>query len=382
MLSLLCAAIALVPAKEEFVRIENGRFMLGKKPYRALGFTSYQLCVGNWKSDRAEVEKIFHAAKAHGFNLFRATSIVFEFGDPNLDHHLNEATWTKIDNLIDVARTLDMKVIVDVSTVLYETGKGSKPPLDVTADANWPLFKRVFSFVPNRRNTVNGRLYKDDPTIFSYSILGEIVPFGIKTKDGKPDLANESRDPNDYETLIHRAATELKRNDPNHLVNAGGLLHMSPDGPVEDSTGKPYWQTVWSDPAVDYASVHVYPYWDEIVKGKTLPLDRKQVPLPVAEWKYLGAFKRFADSIHKPFVLEEWGLPIDRRLTPGGPLVFSPEYAQAYFESALGETYRAGIPIAIIWQWHPGPVFDIFPGESKEEDKLVDILTRWSRKFR
>lgn len=367
-----------------FVRVQNGQFTLEGKPYKALGFTSYQLCVGNWKSDRAQAERVFRAAKAHGLRLFRATSIVFEFGDPKLDDHLNEATWTKIDTLIDVARSLDMKVIVDVSTILYEVGRSQKPPLDVTDEANWPLFKRVFDFVPNRRNTVNGRLYKDDPTIFGYSILGEIVPFGIqKDKEGNPDLKNESRDPNAYEGLIHRAAAELKSQDRNHLVNAGGLLHMAPDGPVKDRTGKPYWQTVWSDPNVDFASIHIYPDWDPILKKGPLPIQKGQIPLPMGDWKNLPTYKKFADGIKKPFMVEEWGLPIDRRFPDkDGKLAYTPAFSQAYFESALGAVAKAGIPVCVIWQWFPGPVFDIFPGDSKDEDRLVAILTRWARRFR
>ena len=139
--SLLLSAILLIslltgvqaaPSQRDFVRASGSQFQLNGHEYKAMGFTSYQLCVAKNKTSRAEVQRIFRAAKAAGFSLFRATSIVYDFNDGDLNHHLSEPVWQRIDLLLDVARQENIKVILDFSTLTYETGRSSQPPFDVT----------------------------------------------------------------------------------------------------------------------------------------------------------------------------------------------------------------------------------------------------------
>ena len=370
-------------AKRDFVSVAGDQFQLNGRPYKALGFTSYQLCVAKNPTSRAQIERIFRSAKAHGFSLFRATSVVYDFNDGNLNHHLSEAVWRRIDLLLDVAAHEGIKVIIDFSTLTYETGRNFKPPFDITAPANFARLKPIYTRIPNRVNRVNGRVYKDDPTILGYSIAGEIVPFGLRFQaNNAVDVANESRDVDNYLLFIHRAAAELKRQDRNHLVNAGGLLHVSPDGPVRDLSGQPYWKTLWADVNIDFASVHIYPNLDDELKKSKAPLAPPYpFELPVGEWKNLGVYQSYADQIGKPFMVEEWGLSLDRRLPGSEVPAYSAQFQRDYFESALAATARAKIPITIIWQWFPGDSFDLYPGASADEDSVIAIVKRNSAAF-
>ena len=346
------------------------------------------MCVATNPLSRAQVEKIFRSAKQNGFSLFRATSIVYAFGEGDLDHHLSEAVLKRIDLLLDVAREQKIKVILDFSTLTYETGRHSKPPFDITAPANFARLRPIYQRIPNRINTLNRRRYKDDPTIFGYSILGEIVPFGLRFTPQKTlNLSDESRDVDNYLSFIGAAAAELKRQDPNHLVNAGGLLHLSPDGPVKDKSGRPYWKTVWSDPNIDFASAHIYPNIDKDLQNAALPL-RPPYPwaLPLGEWKNLPVYKAYADSISKPFIVEEWGLALDRRFPDvvngkPGPLAYAPQFQLDYFRSAFSATIQSQIPITILWQWHPGGSFDLYPGASADEDAIIALVRRNASAF-
>jgi len=384
----LLTGVQAAPAPGDFVRASGSQFQLGGREYKAMGFTSYQLCVAKNKTSRAEVQRIFRAAKAAGFSLFRATSVVYDFNDGDLSHHLSEPVWQRVDLLLDVARQEHLKVILDFSTLTYETGRFSKPPFDVTDPANFDRLKPIYQRVPSRVNRINRRVYKNDPTILGYSVLGEIVPFGLRYKaDHTLDLGNESRDVNNYLAFIH-AAAEIKRNDPNHLVNAGGLLHVSPDGPVRGASGKPYWRTLWADPNIDFASVHIYPNLDDDLKKATLPLAPPYpLTLPVGEWKNLPVYKAYADKIGKPFMVEEWGLSLDRRLPEKddagkpGTLAYSPQFQQDYFRSALAATTAAKVPVTILWQWYPGNSFDLYPGASKDEDAVIAIVKKSSAAF-
>ena len=377
------------PAPRDFVRVAGNKFQLKGREYKALGFTSYQLCVAKNPTSRAQVRRIFRAAKKAGFSLFRATSIVYDFGEGDLNRHLSEPVWRRIDLLLDVARRENIKVIIDFSTLTYETGRFAQPPFDVTDPANFARLKPIYQRVPNRVNSINGRAYKDDATILGYSILGEIVPFGLRFKaDGTIDLANESRDANNYLAFIRAAALEIKRHDPHHLVNAGGLLHVSPDGPVRDASGRPYWQTLWADADLDFASVHIYPNIDDDLKRAKLPLAPPYpFALPNGEWKNLAIYKAYADQIGKPLMVEEWGLSLDRRVPEKdkngqpGPLAYSPQFQQDYFRSAFAATIGAQIPITILWQWYPGNSFDLYPGASKDEDALIAIVKGNSAAF-
>ncbi|HEX5324879.1 MAG TPA: cellulase family glycosylhydrolase [Capsulimonadaceae bacterium] len=385
---LLLLVLPLAPAfGQSFVEVSNGQFVLSGKPYRALGFTSYQYCVGAWNSQatRADIEKVFDAAKANGMNLFRCTDTIYDFSVGDLNKNLSDAVWDRIDMLLDIARVRHMKVILDLAGPAVRTAENASPPFDYSDPANFDRIKAIYSEIPNRVNSINGRKYRDDPTLFGYSILGEIVPYGLQHKpDGTVDLSDPSRDVENYEKLVHMAAVELRKNDPNHLICAGGLLHMSPDGPVKDASGKPYWQTLWSDPVFDYAAIHIYPDWDHILKGVSLPLAPPYpFSLPVGEWANLGVYKKYADSIHKPLMVEEWGLPLNRRVpdNPAGTLAYSPQFAVDYVNSAFKAVSENHIPIMIVWAWHPwdghDAHFDLFPNETPEADALIAIIKRY-----
>ncbi len=369
-----------VPVREPFVTAAGGRFRVGAQEYRAMGFTAYELNIGKdqRKNPREKVERIFRVAKEHGFTLFRATTVIYDFNSGDLKRHLSEPVWSQIDLILDVARTLGMRVIIDFSTLTYDTGKHAVPPFDVTAPENFGRIKDVYRIIPNRRNTINGRLYKDDPTIMAYSILGEIVPFGFKKRpDGSVDLKADNRDVNNYVAFVASAAAEIKRWSPRHLVNAGGLLHVTPTGPVKDKSGEPYWKTVWADRNIDFGSIHIYCKPPVALER---PVRRPyQVPMPWGEWKNLSVYVAYTDSIAKPFIVEEWGLNLDARsevAAEGGakPLELSPEAARDFMACAFGAMREAKVPVSVMWQWSPGGSFNIWPGESEFEDSLVKIV--------
>lgn len=369
------------------VQVRDGQFVVGDRPYRALGFTAYELCIGKdaRRNSRERVEMIFRSARENGFTLYRATTVIYDFKTGELERHLSEPVWRQIDLILDVARSLGMRVIIDFSTMTYDTGRYSNPPFDVTARDNFPRLQPIYERVATRVNTINGIPYRDDPTIMAYSILGEIVPYGlVRTATGDIDLHNESRDAQQYIEFVAQAAAELKRHAPKTLVNAGGLLHVAPDGPARNAAGEPYWKRLWRDPNLDFTSLHIYAKPPKALPRPVSP-PYTEAPMPWGAWRDLPTYVAFSTSIGKPFMMEEWGIDPDARGKPGpdgepAPAEMSWAAVNEYVLTGFACMTQARVPVSITWQWSPGGHFNLWPGESPEEDDLIDLIrtqTRW-----
>jgi Ricin-type beta-trefoil lectin domain-like/Cellulase (glycosyl hydrolase family 5) len=358
----LCVGLAATPVSYDsspFVTKSRNKFMLNGHEYRALGFNSYYLDVGNWNRSDAEIKSVFDTAKAKGMTVFRATDIIYDFNISDINLQFSETVWAHMDHVLNIAQAEGIKVILDLSNIPHTLDNFS-PPVDFMNPVNYSLYDRLYSFVPNRVNTINGLQYKNDPTIIGYVISGEPVLFGNQYDANGNQIVTEfgSRDANNYEQMITHAATILKQNDPNHLVSAGGFNHFEA-GTQIDNTGHHYWETVWSMPNIDYASMHVYP--------------SNPLPVPSGEWVNLPSYKSFADSVSKPFMVEEWGL--DQSQTT------DPIEQQSYFNYAFETTYESGEPIMILWSWHTGTNYDIFPGQSANQDLLVQIISNYGSEW-
>jgi hypothetical protein len=238
-----------------------------------------------------------------------------------------------------------MHVLVDLS--------GYREPLtgwlgiDAWAPESYPWWDSLADFVTTRTNSFTGIAYRDDPVIFQWLISGEPVPYGFTG-----NIHDPSRDVNVIEDLIFHVADRLRAGDTNHLISAGGLLHMNV--PLDDS-GQPYWKRIWSYPNIDCGAIHIY-------------LD-DYTNLPAGSWDHLGEYKGYCDGIGKPFILEEWGIDI---------YVNPMETAETYYRFGFDQAYANGIPITVNWDWAPFGGYSVFPGHA---DPLVDIVSenalRW-----
>lgn len=134
-------------------------------------------------------------------------------------------------------------------------------------------FRHFLDFVLNRRNTVNGILYKDDPAILAWQLGNEFDSYygdrGLDPKVWKPRITAWSLE----------MAAYIKKVDPNHLVmEAGGdraALLASPD--------------------IDVMSAHLYEYWNRLSGG---PTDLSACAL--ADWARCRG--------KKPLIVDEFGL--------------------------------------------------------------------------
>jgi len=149
-------------------------------------------------------------------------------------------------------------------------------------------YRAHINTVIHRVNTVNGRTYRDDPTIFSWQ------------------LANEPRDyPSNW---VGDTAQYIKSLDPNHMVSVGseGTWGSNTTG----TAAATFFTTTHQSQYIDYATCHI---WVE-PWGMYNPNDSTGASLATATTFATGYLKNhdtLSKALGKPLLMEEFGLARD-----------------------------------------------------------------------
>ena len=146
--------------------------------------------------------------------------------------------------------------------------------------------------IVTRTNTVTGRPYRDDPTIFSWQIGNEPRAFA---RDSVTKAA--------FADWMCASASLIKSLDPNHMVSSGseGLYGCEVDMEL--------FEKIHAHKDFDYLNVHIWPLvWRWVTKDTFA--DSVCVANEMTE-KYLTAHFPVAERLGKPIVLEEFGYPRD-----------------------------------------------------------------------
>ena len=174
------------------------------------------------------------------------------------------------------------------SNLMYSTPKAEE----------W--FKNHIKAVVNRKNSVNGRIYKEDATIMTWQLANEPqaeAPLGTEGEYGFYLTPN----PDDLLfTWVDRISTYIRGLAPKQLINVG----------LESKQGKYYFQHAHNFTTVDYATTHCWVQnW-----GLYDMNDPSEANLQQAQ-KFAKAFihnsSQWAAEIGKPVLLEEFGMARD-----------------------------------------------------------------------
>ena len=154
------------------------------------------------------------------------------------------------------------------------------------------LYSNHVRNIVTRTNSVTGKPYKDDPTIFSWQIGNEPRAFA---RDSVTKAA--------FADWMCSSATLIKSLDPNHMVSTGseGLYGCEVDMDL--------FEQIHAHKDFDYLNVHIWPLvWRWVTKDTFA--DSVCVANRMTE-KYLTAHFPVAERLMKPIVLEEFGYPRD-----------------------------------------------------------------------
>ncbi len=193
------------------------------------------------------------------------------------------------------------------------------------------MFNNHLRFIVNRKNSITGKLYKEDPTIFSWELGNE--PRGVTNKTA-------------FLSWVDQTAGLIKSFDKNHLVTTGSEGNTSSPSSgtdvVKDHLSK----------NIDYATIHIWVqnwgYYD--------PAKPEATYQPALDYalNYLQNHLNQAATLNKPVVLEEFGISRDaNNHAAGTPVTVRDKYYAALFTAVADNLKKQNNSLAGInfWAW-------------------------------
>lgn len=354
-----------------FVTVADGQFRIGDSTYKYVGTNFwYGAILGSEGrgGDRARLGRELDSLSALGIDNLRV--LAGGDGAEGLASHIsptlqtapgvyNDTLLRGLDYLLAELEKRDMKAVIYLnnawewsggfSTYLEWAGAGKAVN---PADAGYPAYMKYASqFVLNdsakalaanhvrnivgRVSSITGRPYSESPAIMSWQIANEPRPFS-------PDNKRE------FSRWIGQTASLIKSIDPNHLVSVGS------EGSWGCENDMDLWAEIHSYPAVDYATIHIWPYNWSWVSEKTVA---DSVDAAIRNTgKYIADHRRALSLAlssgnvgMKPIVLEEFGYPRDGMATrPGSPV----KGRDAYYGYVFSQLTDSGAIQGInFWGW-------------------------------
>ena len=332
---------------DSFVRTRGSRFVINGRPFR---FVGANVSVMYRDEDRARMPETLRQASQSGIKVIRVWAsgeggpgdigpVGADASDWPRTHPLrwapgkwNEEAFVHLDNVI--AEAARNKLLVQLCLVNWwrDTGGvtqylrwagindaadekfrvGINPEramLFYTNDETRRLYREHLEKVVNRRNTVTGTLYRDDPNIFGWELMNEAQAVTSRWAERR--------------AWIEEMSAYLRSLDPNHIIAPG-------DWGYRTAVERREWLLDHQLPNIDYCDVHTYPRDD----GDSF------VDSPTALREFIDNRAAAAFSLKKPLVFGEFGMGVE------GYLGFSQlEWYRAYLEGNV----RAGAAGAMFW---------------------------------
>ena len=391
---MLLLAAAQDSSSGSFVKVIQGQLELDGKPYRFLGANFWQgmnLASTGSGGDRARLLRELDRLQKLGVTNLRvlATSEGANSAPGQIVPSLqpspgvyNQDLFEGLDFLLNEMQKRHMKAVMILNNFWPWSGgmhqylewsakksakAGDKSPA-VAPDPKHPndpssfysdqkalkMYNNTVRTVISRTNSITGVPYTQDPTIMSW------------------ELASEPRtwkNPDDLNHWIAQTSQMVKKLDPNHLVTAGTEGDWGWDGIVQKKNAE--------SPNIDYMTLHIWVQNAGWYDPKN-PERKKNYDTAISQThEAIEKNVQAAMQLHKPLVLEEFGLARDDgSLDPKSAVGYRDQYFHDVLED-VNQMTHAGLPIsgAAFWgysgeakpsetQWKPG---DPFTGDPAHE---------------
>lgn len=233
--------------------------------------------------------------------------VYFQYWDPVAQrpaYNDGEDGLVRLDYVLAAAAQNDIKVIVvlinnwrafgGIDQYLMWYGR-SKHHEFFTEPELKQAYRNWVKHVVTRTNTINGRPYRDDPTIFAWELANE-----PRCKGGASFDSATGWDKSTITTWADEMSRYIKSLDANHLVSVGdeGFLDGGGDHWTYKANDGVDHVALTALPAIDFGTFHLYPEdWG--------------TPEGFGEQWIIDHLK-VARELGKPTVLEEYGIKVGR----------------------------------------------------------------------
>lgn len=255
----------------------------GNKPFRFLGLAAPNIQANesqlrpdfsNRFPDEYELRDLLSSIHRLGARATRAFSFgIYSPKDKGVPTYVmghrqyNEEAFRAFDLMLALCKEYDVRIIIPIIAsqsfpVVRGVDEFAALSGNTTPGAFWKDekvkddFKDFLHYLANRRNTVTGVLYKDDPAILAWQ-------FGNEFDSYAPDRKMNGEEWKPFITAWSlEMAKYLKSVDANHLImEAGGDRN-----------------TMLESSDIDVMSMHLYEYWNRLSGGPTelAPLAKKE----------------------------------------------------------------------------------------------------------
>lgn len=233
--------------------------------------------------------------------------------------------WVTGDTIIDPDKTGDWDGFQFQSASFYLNKKANE------------LFYKYIKTIVERKNTISGISYRNDPTIMSWQLANEPRP--------APDANDNPDHVKDFSDWIFNTANYIRSLDGNHLISSGNEGAGGCRWNIDIYTKSHQCENI------DYLTFHIWPknwgWYDASKPDETFDTSI------VNTLKYLEQHIILASKLDMPIVLEEFGMERDfGGFSPKVPTVYRDKYLDFLFkyvvESANSGSSMAGLNF---WAW-------------------------------
>ncbi|KAK6150648.1 hypothetical protein DH2020_015580 [Rehmannia glutinosa] len=269
---------SLVAMGDMFIRSRGIHFMLNGSPFYANGFNAYWLMYeASDPSQRPKISAVFRQAASRGLTVAR-TWAFSDGGYRPLQYYPGSYNEQMFKQYVNWATSRGQYLTSDDDFFRNSVVKG--------------FYKNHIKTVLNRYNTINGVVYKNDPTIMAWELMNE--PRCTSDPSGRT-----------IQAWIMEMASYVKSIDRNHLLEAGleGFYGQSSAWRTNLNPGFNIGTDFIANnriPGIDFATVHSYP--DQWLSSSN---DESQLSF-LSNW--VDAHIQDAQYIlHKPLLITEFG---------------------------------------------------------------------------
>jgi len=316
-------------AQTGFVKVSGTQFIIDGKPYRYIGANYWYggLLATNGDKGKARLKTELDFLKKNGVTNLRVMVgaeglTTYPYRVPSekalmpQPGKFNENIMYGLDYLLNEMGKRDMKAVLHftntwdwsggIDQYLEWNGYGPQPHSKYggyTWDKNQDYTSKFYTcqtcmdeldtyikYILNRSNSINGKKYINDPAIMAWEIINEPRPMAQAAIPA-------------FEAWMQHVSALVKSIDRNHLLTTGS------EGDIASFNDLSVYQHIHADQNIDYLTIHVWPKNWGWFKDTSIVAGYSNIIANATA--YINRHLQVAQTLHKPLVLEEFGLPRD-----------------------------------------------------------------------